>query len=84
LLLLIERYYRAWWCQNGSNWAENKVVFLETQKVGRLVYGILWETVNAATYAKAGKYILIEKWSEEEPFSEHTSSQALAIPVMMP
>jgi hypothetical protein len=66
-------------------WAENKVIFLETQKVGRLVYGILAEETRqskAATYAKAGKYILLKKWSEEEPFSEHTSSQALAIPVI--
>lgn len=66
-------------------WAENKVVFLETLKVGRLVYGILAEETRqskAATYAKAGKYILLKKWSEEEPFSEHTSSQALALPVI--
>lgn len=66
-------------------WAENKVVFLETQKVGRVVYGILAEETRqskSATYAKAGKYILLKKWSEEEPFSEHTSSQALAIPVI--
>lgn len=66
-------------------WAENKVIFLEAQKVGRLVYGILAEETRqskAATYAKAGKYILLKKWSEEEPFSEHTSSQALAIPVI--
>lgn len=66
-------------------WAENKVVFLETQKVGRLVYGILAEETRqskSATYAKAGKYILLKKWSEEEPFSEHTSSQALALPVI--
>jgi len=66
-------------------WAENKVVFLETQKVGRLVYGILAEEnrqSKAATYVKAGKFILIKKWHEEEPFSEHTSSQALAIPVI--
>lgn len=66
-------------------WEANKVVFLETQKVGRLVYGILAEETRqskAATYAKAGKYILLKKWSEDEPFSEHTSSQALAIPVI--
>ncbi len=66
-------------------WAANKVVFLETAKVGRLVYGILAEETRqskAATYVKAGKYILIKKWSEEEPFSEHTSSQALALPVI--
>lgn len=66
-------------------WATNKIIFLETQKVGRLVYGILAEETRqskSATYAKAGKYILLKKWSEEEPFSEHTSSQALAIPVI--
>jgi len=66
-------------------WAESKVVFLETQKVGRLVYGILAEETRqskSATYAKAGKYILLKKWSEDEPFSEHTSSQALALPVI--
>lgn len=66
-------------------WEANKVIFLETQKVGRVVYGILAEETRqskSATYAKAGKYILIKKWSEEEPFSEHTSSQALAIPVI--
>jgi hypothetical protein len=66
-------------------WAENKIIFLETQKVGRLIYGILAEETRqskAATYAKAGKYILLKKWSEEEPFSEHTSSQALALPVI--
>jgi hypothetical protein len=66
-------------------WADNKVVFLETQKVGRLIYGILAEETRqskSATYAKAGKYILLKKWSEDEPFSEHTSSQALALPVI--
>lgn len=66
-------------------WAENKVIFLETQKVGRLIYGILAEETRqskSATYAKAGNYILLKKWSEEEPFSEHTSSQALVIPVI--
>lgn len=66
-------------------WAANKVIFLETQKVGRLMYGILAEETRqskAATYAKAGSYILIKKWSSEEPFAEFTSSQALAIPVI--
>lgn len=66
-------------------WAANKVIFLETQKVGRLMYGILAEETRqskAATYTKAGSYILIKKWSSEEPFAEYTSSQALAIPVI--
>lgn len=66
-------------------WAANKVVFLETQKVGRLMYGMLAEETRqskAATYTKAGSFILIKKWSSEEPFAEFTSSQALAIPVI--
>jgi hypothetical protein len=66
-------------------WAANKVIFLETQKVGRLMYGILAEETRqskAATYTKAGSFILIKKWSSEEPFAEYTSSQALAIPVI--
>ena len=66
-------------------WEPGKVIFLETQKVGRLMYGILAEETRkskAATYTKAGKFILIKKWSSEEPFAEYTSSQALAIPVI--
>lgn len=66
-------------------WAANKVIFLETQKVGRLMYGMLAEESRqskAATYTKAGSFILIKKWSSEEPFAEYTSSQALAIPVI--
>jgi len=66
-------------------WAANKVIFLETLKVGRLIYGVLAEETRqskSATYAKAGSFILLKKWSEEEPFSEHTSSQALVIPVI--
>ena len=66
-------------------WEENMVVFLETQNVGRLVYGILAEETRqskAASYTKAGSFILLKKWSSEEPFAEFTSSQALAIPVI--
>ncbi|URM37143.1 major capsid protein [Flavobacterium anhuiense] len=66
-------------------WATNTIIFLETPKVGRLMYGILAEETRkskAATYTKAGSFILIKKWSNEEPFAEYTSSQALAIPVI--
>lgn len=66
-------------------WEANKVVFLESSNVGRLMYGILAEESRkskAATYAKAGKFILLKKWCDEEPFAEMTSSQALAIPVI--
>lgn len=66
-------------------WEANNVIFLDNMNVGRLMYGILAEETRqskAATYAKAGKFILIKKWSTEEPFAEHTSSQALAVPVI--
>lgn len=66
-------------------WAENVVVFLESTNVGKLVYGILAEDTRRspkAIYEKSGAYILLKKWSTEEPFAEFTSSQALAIPVI--
>jgi sortase (surface protein transpeptidase) len=33
-------------------------------------------------YQKAGKYILIKKYSQTEPLQEFTASSALAIPVI--
>lgn len=66
-------------------WADNIVIFLETQKVGKLYYGILAETTRKskdATYTEADEFILLKKWHEQEPFTEWTSSQALVIPVI--
>jgi hypothetical protein len=66
-------------------WEANKVVFLTSNKVGKLVYGILAEETRKSPkcmYEKSGSYILLKKWSTEEPFSEFTSSQALVIPVL--
>lgn len=66
-------------------WEANKVVFLTSNKVGKLVYGILAEETRKSPkcmYEKSGSYILVKKWSTEEPFSEFTSSQALVIPVL--
>src|SRR5690606_33394071 len=66
-------------------WEDNIVIFLESQVVGKLYYGILAEATRkskSATYAEADSYILVKKWSTEEPFAEYTSSQALAVPVI--
>lgn len=66
-------------------WEANKVIFLESTNVGRLVYGILAEETRqsrAAMYQKSGSFILLKKWSQEEPFAEFTSSQALVVPVI--
>lgn len=66
-------------------WEANKVIFLESLNVGKLVYGILAEETRkskAAMYEKSGSFILLKKWSMEEPFAEYTSSQALVVPVI--
>lgn len=64
---------------------ENKVVFLTSDKAGKLMYGILAEETRKSKqcmYAKSGSFILLKKWSSEEPFAEFTSSQALVVPVI--
>jgi hypothetical protein len=66
-------------------WAANKIVFLESTKVGKLVYGILAEETRqnkAVMYEKVDNFILLKKWHSPEPFAEFTSSQALALPVI--
>lgn len=63
----------------------DKVVFLTEDMVGELVYGQLAEETNpseGAMYTKANDYTLIKKYHIEEPFSEMTSSQAIALPVL--
>jgi hypothetical protein len=66
-------------------WEANKIVLLESLNVGKLVYGILAEETRktkTALYEKSGSFILLKKWSSDEPFAEFTSSQALAVPVI--
>jgi len=66
-------------------WSENNVIFLTSSKVGKLNYGILAEETRKSPkvmYEKSGSFILLKKWSTEEPFAEFTSSQAIAIPVI--
>lgn len=66
-------------------WEPNRVIFLNSLKVGKTQYGILAEETRKSPkvlYEKSGSFILLKKWSSEEPFSEFTSSQALVIPVI--
>lgn len=67
-------------------WEANRVVFLTSAtNVGKLYYGILAEETRktkSATYAKSGPFILVKKWSSDEPFAEFTSSQSLVIPTI--
>lgn len=66
-------------------WATDNVIFLTSPNVGKLAYGILAEETRKSPkvmYTKSGSFILLKKWSTEEPFAEFTSSQALAVPVI--
>lgn len=66
-------------------WAVDNVIFLTSMNVGNLEYGILAEETRKSPkvmYEKSGSYILLKKWSEDEPFAEFTSSQALVLPVI--
>lgn len=66
-------------------WAVDNVIFLTSMNVGTLEYGILAEETRKSPkvmYEKSGSYILLKKWSEDEPFAEFTSSQALVVPVI--
>lgn len=65
-------------------WESGIVAFLPTEKIGRLVYGVLAEDTrrNSAIMYEKVEYILVKKWHENEPFSEFTSSQALCLPVI--
>jgi hypothetical protein len=65
--------------------AENTLIFLTTEKVGTLVYGILAEEdlpVSGVEYQKVDAYILTSKYSRNEPLEEFTSAQAIALPVI--
>lgn len=65
-------------------WESGIVAFLPTDRIGRLVYGVLAEDTRrdpSIMYEKV-EYILVKKWHTNEPFSEFTSSQALCLPVI--
>jgi len=69
----------------NTPFASNRVVFLPSIKVGKLVYGILPEETRPSkcvTYAKSDEFILVSKWHSNDPFAEFTSSQALCLPVI--
>lgn len=66
-------------------WEQANVVGLTTDKVGRLVYGRLAEETNpveGVTYEKSGSFILVSKFSDNEPLQEFTSAQAFVLPVI--
>jgi hypothetical protein len=68
-----------------NTWTANKVVFLTSSKVGRLVWGQLAEATRPAKnvdYTTVDSFILVKLWRDNEPFAENTSVQALCLPVI--
>lgn len=66
-------------------WVEANVVGIPQENIGRLVYGTLAEEtnpVNGVDYQKSGSYILVSKYSHNDPLEEFTSGQALCLPVL--
>lgn len=65
-------------------WESGILTFLPSENVGRLIYGTLAEETrkNPAIMYEKADYILVKKWSENKPFSEWTSSEALCLPVI--
>lgn len=68
-----------------SAYEEDRVIALPSKNVGRLVYGQLVEKtmpVSGVSYADAGSYTLVSKFSDNNPLVEFTTGQALALPVI--
>lgn len=69
---------------------DNTLVFLPAMNTGRLVYGSTVEEsmpVNGVEYQKASdatgaSYMLLSKFSKNEPLQEFTSVQAIVLPVI--
>ena len=63
----------------------NKLVFLSTTMVGSLVWGTLAEVTNPVAgvkYQNLDQYKLISEFSTTKPLIEHTTGEALVIPVI--
>ena len=71
--------------KNIKPWNTNKVIFLPSEQVGALVYGTLAEEtnpVNGVNYQKANPYVLVSKYSKNDPLQEFTSAQAICLPII--
>lgn len=66
-------------------WESGKVTFLTSMDVGDLAYGMTAEErrpVPGVSYQKADDWMLISKFSQNEPLAEFTSLQGYAVPVL--
>ena len=71
--------------QSHSPWANGVCAFTCDPILGNLVWTNVAEDtrrVNGVDYQNADEYILVSKYSTNDPLREFTSSQAMAVPVL--
>lgn len=71
--------------QSHSPWQEGMVVFTCDEKLGSLVWTNTAEStrpVGGVEYQAADDFILLSKYSKNDPLREFTSSQAMVVPII--
>lgn len=70
---------------NHNPWASGVAAFVCDKKLGKVVWTTVAEAtrpVNGVDYQAADEFILVSKYSTNDPLREFTSSQAMAVPVL--
>ena len=70
---------------NHNPWATGVAAFVCDKQLGKVVWTTVAEAtrpVNGVDYQGADEFILVSKYSTNDPLREFTSSQAMAIPVL--
>lgn len=71
--------------QNHNPWASGVMAFTCDPTLGNLVWTDTAEStrpVNQVDYTTADEYILVSKYSKNDPLREFTASQAMVVPVL--
>lgn len=71
--------------QSHAPWQSGMVVFTCDEKLGSLVWTMTAEAtrpVGGVAYQSADDFILLSKYSKNDPLREFTSSQAMVVPVI--
>ena len=71
--------------KNVKPWNDNRIIFVEDEIVGTLVFGRLAETTNPVEnvlYQLVDNYKLIARFRETNPLRETTTGQAIVAPII--
>ena len=70
---------------NNKSWANGIAAFTCDQRIGSLVWTNTVESARPAAqvqYQTVDNFILVSKYSENDPWREYTSSQAMVVPII--